>query len=141
MIERSKGPPGPICDLQYFAGRANELHLLRDRVAELEDLLGLGDQTRSKLRLLGMRRGPATFVSVLYARQGVATNAHIFAVMYGSSLDCDQPNDAILKVWAHHARKVLDNHEIKFETVWREGYRLDAKNRARLKTLLDEVQL
>lgn len=135
----TRGLQARICNLQYFAGKANELSLLRDRVAELEDLLGLRpDQRASFIVFLRFTPGEAAFCSTVYARNGVSSRDHIISALYGSLADCDQPEMKLVDVWAFKVRRKLKVFDIHLSLAWGIGYFFDQENRDKLAALLRE---
>lgn len=132
-----------ICDLQYFAGKANELYLLRDRVAELEELLGLGRNITPEIVRLGFSPSEAAVLGVLLQRNGFARPEFIWSALYGSTRDCDQPDIKIIDVWLSKIRKKLreSGAAISIETVLHHGWQLTEKSKTELRHAMKAGQL
>lgn len=115
----------------------SELQRLRDRVEQLEDMLGIGKDTTSQLcNALKLTRDQAKTVGLLLNR-AVATREAIFFVQYGDKPECEHP----------HSEKVLDKHlclirkrlkarGIEISTIWGEGWHLTHDQKAKLRELM-----
>lgn len=101
---------------------ADRILALEDRVSALEDALGL---TYEPPPFLGLTKGEARIVGVMFKADGVATRQRLFAAMYA-----DDPNggpddpDNVLKVMVYRIRRKLVPSRMSIETVWGVGYRL-----------------
>lgn len=131
---------GAICDLKYFAGRANELHLLRERVAELEELLGMGEVSNWQIAALGFTRIEAAVLGTILNRKGVARKSFIYAAVYGSTLECDQPEEKIVDVWISKIRAKLRRLGIEIMTVRSHGWVMPDEHKVKLRDLLQTTE-
>lgn len=121
----------------------NELQQLRDRVAELEELLGAKPDVNFRLMLNPEKNvwvkacGP--LLGMLMKRDMVTKDA-AFTVLYGDRSDADQPASKIIDVIAWRLRKACRARGVVIQTVWGEGFRLDHHNKAKLQALIDEYK-
>jgi hypothetical protein len=135
------GPEAAICDLKYFAGRANELHLLRDRVAELEELLGIGETEHWQLSKLGFSKSEAAVLGLILKRKGPASREFIFTALYGSALDCDQPGEQLIDVWISKINSKLERRlGFRIVNVRAYGWHLLEEHKATLREQLTDTQ-
>lgn len=130
-----------ICTLKYFAGRANELYLLRDRVAELENLLGIGEAEHWQLTTLGFTKSEATVLGVILKRNGPASRDYIFTAMYGSTMECDQPELKLIDVWISKINSKLERRfGFRIVNVLGIGWRILEENKAKLRKQMNACQ-
>ena len=86
----------------------SELQRLRDRVEELELILGMGEDDISLIRqITGLTPTQATLVSILYRRRVTLTKETLYQAIYGGVAECDQPQVRVLDALIHQARKAL----------------------------------
>lgn len=105
---------------------------LRERVRHLEAMLL---PSFDGMPFGGLTASEARVLSAIAASPEGITKDRIFAAVYGSSTDADQPEPKIIDVYVCRLRKKLAPHEITIETVWGWGYRIDATGRARLREM------
>ncbi|MEN6535687.1 MAG: helix-turn-helix domain-containing protein [Bryobacteraceae bacterium] len=120
--------------LRRYSGAANELHRLRDRVEELETILGLSEESVD--RFIGLKLSPAEkqIVNILF-KWKLAHRERIYAALYGSRLECDQPEIRTLDVHLHRIRKYLASFHIAIGTQRGAGWFLTEENREKLANL------
>lgn len=115
----------------------SELQALRDRVAELEDLMGLKlpltppstvHLTATELRACG-----------LLLKHSIVTKEFYWRALYGALPDCDQPqSDSGFSVYICKLRYKLEPKGIEISNQWGVGYYLTADNKAKLAALLED---
>jgi DNA-binding response OmpR family regulator len=93
-----------IASLRRYAGAANELQQLRDRVAELEELLGVSDEIG--FQVLGLTPTEAGLLGMLIKKDFVAA-ASIYCGLFGGRPECDQPDGNIIAVYISKLRKKI----------------------------------
>lgn len=113
----------------------SELERLRDRVEELEELLGMSFDPPNQF---GLTITEAKIIGVLIKRE-IANSAFIHAAIYGGLPECDQPDEKTIDVHLCKARKKLKAHGIRIYNRYNVGYYLDASVRAQLKNPIAEA--
>lgn len=119
---------------------------LQERIIQLEKLLGLHDSNGIDLLIarslqenpearLKLTKTEAKILGMLYAAPGVVTYDAFYTVIYSGSDECPEPSTII--VIAYKLRKKLKLFDIYLETVWGVGYRMDADNKAKLKSVIE----
>jgi ribosome biogenesis SPOUT family RNA methylase Rps3 len=118
----------------------SELQRLRDRVEELEQILGMDEDDVSLIRqVTGLAHTPATMVSILYRRRVILTKETLHQAIYGGMAECDQPQVRVLDSLIHQARKALRPYDVNIHTVYGGGgFSMDELSRARFKALLTQ---
>lgn len=124
-----------IDSLRHFAGKANELQLLRDRVEELEELLGLSREKQHVFWRLKLTPTQRAFISLLYYG-GLLRRHAVFSALYGARLECDQPEEKILDVVLSKARIELSLHGICVQTQRGVGWFMTMDNKLKLRALI-----
>ena len=111
-----------------------ECSQLRDRIEELERLVGLRDET--PVDLPGVGPVAKRFLGLLLTGR-LVTREHALAALYGHLAEREQPSDARV-VDAHKCRinAALREHGIAVKCSRGQGYYLDADGRRRLEDLL-----
>lgn len=118
---------------------------LEDRVAELEDAMGLTAKIPRSLFPREMFNGKGGFsfnrvseiLGILIRREFADRNA-VFDCMYGHQPEVSQPPIKILDVYISHARKMLRCHGIEIETIWGRGWCVSPANKAKLREVIAE---
>lgn len=117
----------------YVIALEAENDALRDRLAMLEEAMGLRIETPLMLGLTGHE---AKLFGILLKRDLVTKEAAMVAI-YG-----DQPNSEveikIVDVFVCKARKKLKPYDIEIETVRGRGYRMPAASKANATVLLEQ---
>ena len=118
----------------------SELQRLRDRVEELEQILGMDEDDVSLIRqVTGLAHMPATMVSILYRRRVILTKETLHQAIYGGVAECDQPQVRVLDSLIHQARKALRPYDVNIHTVYGGGgFSMDELSRARFKAVLTQ---
>ena len=117
-----------------------ELQQLRDRVEQLELILGMGQDDVSLVRqVTGLAPMPANLVSILYRRRVTLTKETLHQAMYGGMAECDQPQVRVLDSLIHQARKALRPFSVEISTVYGGGgFSMDELSRVRFKAALTQ---
>jgi hypothetical protein len=126
-----------ICNTKYFAGKANELQLLRDRVEELEELLGMGPSVNAKIVALGFTRAEASVLGLLLKREGCVSRDFLWTALYGSRAEGDQPHDRLVDVWIMKCRRKLKRFKVEIVTVWGSGWLISKDDKSRLREQIE----
>lgn len=109
---------------------ADEVQMLRARVAELERALGAGFMPpRTIPTTLTERR----FLGLLMARSLVTKQAAM-TMLYGDEPDIDPK---ILDVFISRIRKQLRLHDIEVITIWATGWQLHPDGRRKIQAMID----
>jgi two-component system cell cycle response regulator CtrA len=109
---------------------------LRDRIDELEGVLGQDDEVIFRIRLvLGLTTTQAKFMSLLLRREAV-TYEQAFTVLYGTRPENEQPGDNMISILVCHCRRKLKRFGVTIETVWGEGHHLTAANKKIINDLI-----
>jgi hypothetical protein len=115
---------------------AKELEQLRNRVEQLEIVLGIDAPRSARLRLaFGIQPGQAEVLGMLLNRTAVAKEA-IYSLLYGLRPECDQPVWKSVDVVVHKLRRALAVHGIRIETLQGVGYGMTAANKAMVHAVL-----
>ncbi len=117
---------------------AEEIQQLRDRIEELEDLAGMGNDDMLLLKqALGLTPAQCQILGIIRKRSGIASREMIYGYLYGGRPECDQPAIKIVDVLMVNVRRALLPHGIKIDTVWCIGWQMSEKNRTALKALME----
>lgn len=108
---------------------ADEVELLRERVAYLESVL-LGPPWRAPAEWK-FTSSQSQIFRVLLTRE-LATKEQIVAALWSARPESELPDPTVLAVHISHIRKKLTRFGIVIHTAWGEGWRLDPRDRARL---------
>ncbi len=111
------------------------LRLQRNRIEELESLLGVHVELPPEMR---MTPSQTEIFGMLMKREGVCTKEAIYTACYGGRPECDQPEMKIIDVQICKIRRIvkqrcddLEIEPIEIGTKWGAGYYIDEKNKAR----------
>ncbi|MDB5620539.1 helix-turn-helix domain-containing protein [Tardiphaga sp.] len=107
---------------------------LRDRIAQLEDTLGMGFDSPAWMALTG---NEAKLFGLLMARDAV-TKSGAMDILYGLGPDADVAEEKIIDVFICKMRKKLDAFEIPIETNWGQGYFMTEASKQRARNLIEE---
>src|SRR5271169_2315840 len=103
---------------------------LRDRIEELEDLLGLKADRLALMRsALGLTSTEAKMVSFL-SRRELASLSEIHDALYSWRSECDQADLRSLSTLIHHARRKLDKFGVVIRTMYASGYFINKEDKA-----------
>lgn len=117
--------------------QANELHRLRDRVEELEQLLGVvsGDAV-DRFIAMKLTPGERRLVNILFGWK-VVRRDRLFVALYGGRIECDQPEIQTLDVVMCRVRKYLAGFDIAINTERNVGWFMTPENKQKLSKLAD----
>ena len=115
----------------------SELQRLRDRIEDLEALLGLDRKIASRLRDAFMiTLAQAETLGFMLRRNFVSHDA-LYIAMYGARPECDWPEIRILDVHVCHLRAALKKHGIAIKTKWGEGWTISPADKAKVHAVLE----
>lgn len=116
----------------------NELRDLRDRVQELEELLGVvGDEVERYMTRLGLLRIEAQILGYILKREFAPRDA-IYVAIYGGRPERDQPEINGVNVRMSRLRKVLRPLDVTIKNVWGKGWYMEPAEKAKLRAVLDQ---
>jgi hypothetical protein len=119
---------------------ALEMKRLRDRVEELERILGTDRSTANRLRTaFELTPDQGKMLGMLMARSSV-THESLYAVIYGAKPECDQPEPKIVDVQICKLRARLKPYGFEIGTLWGEGYRLTPAMKAAIRAHMRQVE-
>lgn len=111
---------------------ASELQKLRDRVEQLEAILGIHETITERLRVaFGITPYGAKILGMLMARR-FASNEAIYAMLYGARPECDLPSTSPIKVHVHKLRLRLREFGIEIATLVGDGYSIKPECRQKV---------
>ncbi|UGY23770.1 helix-turn-helix domain-containing protein [Bradyrhizobium septentrionale] len=114
-----------------------ELEALRDRVAQLEAILGVDEPFLVQLRLaFGLTGATQPKILGMLLNRSFVTHDALYAMLYGHRPDCDLPCDKTVDVHLSKLRKTLKGHGITFRTVVDGGYAMDTANKIKVRAKL-----
>lgn len=110
---------------------------LEDRVAELEELLGVGPTFSDQYAKLGLAPIARKVLGYIVRRE-VATREGAFQAVYGALSDCDQPEclKEAIGVRVYNIRNALEPHGIRIKTVYKVGWVMSAADKEKLAALI-----
>lgn len=111
-----------------------ENEALRDRVFQLEELLGLAFEAPSWLGLTGQE---ASLFGLLLAREHMTKSAAMDC-LYGLAAEGEIAEEKIIDVFVHKIRRKLEPHEIKIETKWGQGYFMTPDMKTKARALIEQ---
>lgn len=124
-----------IDTLREKAGQANELQRLRDRVEELEELLGVhGEDKIDPLVSLALTPMERRVLGVIY-RWELVRRPKLYTLLYGARPECDQPAIKLLDVWVSKVRRYLTPFGIMIDHQDGAGWFMTEENKAKLAAL------
>jgi hypothetical protein len=111
----------------------DEVQRLRDRVDELEQILGVDLSLTSRLRgVLGITRDQARMLGLLLNRNMVTHDA-MFTVLYGDRPECDQPQPKVMDVQLCKLRKVTSQRGVDIKTLVGEGWQMLPEDKTKVR--------
>lgn len=120
----------------------SELQRLRDRVEELESLLGLERDLAMRIRHAWRMASEESRIMSIVLKRAFATRETLYTILYGARPDCDQPEMKIVDVQVCKARKSLRNNGVaaKVRTKWGDGYFMTREDKAALMAALERAE-
>jgi two-component system cell cycle response regulator CtrA len=122
-------------DADYIATLETENDLLREKVAALEEIIGLKINVPL---IFGLTAHEAKLFGVLLKRELVSKDTAMTA-LYGLRADVEEVEIKIIDVFICKIRKKLESFGITIETVWGQGYRLSAQARDKANSYLEKA--
>lgn len=119
----------------YVVTLEAENDALRERVRQLERLLGLGFDAPPQF---GLTAREAAVFSVLLARE-MATKDHLMAALY-RDVGQDEPEIKIVDVFVCKLRAKLKRWSISIETHWGRGWYMTPAAKARARAVIDQAR-
>lgn len=117
-----------------------ELQRLRDRVEQLEEVLGVNPSIKDRLYLaFGLEPQLAAILGMLYKREFV-TRSGLYTVLYEGSPEADWPQEKSLDVRMHYLRNALKDYGITIITRWKCGWFMRPEDKAKVREALDRIQ-
>jgi DNA-binding response OmpR family regulator len=115
----------------------SELAQLKDRIAQLEELIGIDRSLTGQLReAFGLEPNQAEILGMLYRRQFV-TRDGLYTVLYGDRPEEEWPEDKVLDSQVSKLRKALRaaakrrrEQPVEFITKWGEGWQMSPATKA-----------
>ena len=114
-----------------------EADALRNRVEELQSLLGVGNDDVSRLlTVLDVTPQQCEMVGFML-RRAVATRTALHTVLFGARPDCDQPEIKLIDIQMVKVRKALEKVGVEVRTEWGSGgWAIPAADKAKLRRLM-----
>ncbi|WP_441252403.1 hypothetical protein AB8A28_13965 [Tardiphaga sp. 71_E8_N1_1] len=117
---------------------SSEVQRLRDRIEELETLLGAGPDVCDRLQTLGLPLHSRKFLGVVLKRSVVSRNA-AYIVMYGDRPEASQPEMRTLDVHVWFVRGRLRGRGIELKTQRGFGWYLTPEDKAKINAMIGAV--
>ena len=95
-----------------------EAEQLRNRVEELQALLGVGNDDVSRLLAVLDATPQQCEMIGFMLRRSVATRTALHTVLFGARPDCDQPEIKLIDVQMVKVRKALEEVGVEVRTEW-----------------------
>jgi len=120
----------------------DELQRLRDRVEELERLVGLDRDLAMRIRHAWRVTPEESRVLAILVKRAFATHDTIYTILYGARPECDQPEMKIVDVMICKVRKSLRQNGIRarIRTKWGDGYYMTRADKGDLMAALEEAE-
>jgi hypothetical protein len=129
-VDLSKGPLRPDV--------ARAIQALRDRIEELETLLGADAEECERFAALRIPFICRKLLGLLLARRVLAREA-AHAIIYGGLPECDHPATKSLDVHIHRIRRQLRGHGIEVRCEWGIGWSISPADKAKIYALIGEA--
>lgn len=100
---------------------------LRERIAQLQELLGFRTPLPLEWGLTGKEAGVVGFL----LKRPMATKSELMTALYSLQID-DAPHDKIVDVFICKVRPKLRRFGVEIRTVWGQGYTIDKATRDRV---------
>ena len=114
----------------------DENQRLRDRVEELEMLLGKDTSLASKLCAAYQIEPEMADVLALIFNRNFVSHQSMFTVLFGARPDCDQPDPRVMDVQICKLRRKLRPYGITIKTQWGQGWSMPVASKDRLRAML-----
>lgn len=117
----------------------SELQQLRDRVTELEEIVGVAGSLPHRLQdVLHLTPIEAQVLGYLMKR-GTGAREGMFLAIYGAWPERSQPDIKILDVLVCRVRSVLKRHGVNVKTLWGVGWFMERADKEKLKQILERT--
>jgi len=114
-----------------------EQEQLRNRVLELEAMLGVGNDDVSRLLTVLDATPQQCEIVGFMLRRAVATRDALLTILFGNRPECDHPEPKLIDVQMVKVKRSLDKVGIKVQTEWGYGgWSLSRGDKARLKAMM-----
>lgn len=114
-----------------------ETQRLRDRIEELERVLGVDRSLTSKLRdVFGLEPGLSPILGMLMKRAFVS-HSSLYTVLYSGRPECDWPDAKVMDVQICKLRRKLKKIGVTIETRWGDGWMMSNANKAKVRAVID----
>ena len=114
----------------------SEVQRLRDRVEELERILGIDQEMVNRIRVgISVTPDQAKMLGLLITRT-IVTHDAMFTAVHGDKPECDQPTPKVMEVQLSQLRRRLKPYGVAVVNAWKSGWFLTATDKARVRQLL-----
>lgn len=114
-----------------------ETERLRDRIDELERVLGVDMSLANRLRdVFGLEPGLCPIMGMLMKRAFVS-HASMYTVLYSGRPECDWPDAKVMDVQICKLRRKLRKHGVSIETRWGEGWMMTMADKAKVRAAVE----
>jgi hypothetical protein len=115
----------------------SEMEKMRDRVLQLEQILGIDSSETGRIReAFGLEPDLARIMGMLLKRNFVSHES-LYTVMYGHRPECEWPDAKVLDVQICKLRRRLKPFAIVIVTRWGEGWSISVANKVKARAVLD----
>ncbi len=112
---------------------------LRDRIAELESLLGIDADASLRYEMLGLQPIARRMLAYIVKRE-VATRDGLFVAIYGERPDVDQPDIVVVNQHIMRIRNAIEPHGLLLRTLAGVGYAMPPADKVRLDAVLARMR-
>lgn len=114
-----------------------EQEQLRNRVIELEAMLGVGNDDVSRLLTVLDATPQQCEIVGFMLRRAVATRDALLTILFGNRPECDHPEPKLIDVQMVKVKRSLDKVGIKVQTEWGYGgWSLSRADKAMLRAMM-----
>ena len=114
-----------------------ETERLRDRVEELERVLGVDMSLTERLRdVFDLEPGLTPILGMLMKRAFVS-HSSLYTVLYAGRPECDWPNEKVMDVQICKLRRKLRKHGVTVQTRWGEGWMMSMADKAKVRAVVE----
>jgi two-component system, cell cycle response regulator CtrA len=127
-----------VPQIKSIAEVARANHFLRERIKQLEEMIGLRSELIDRLPIRGQAK---VILSILHKAKGSTCSQKFIydAIFGGRMIDVDLPDPKIVDVQICRLRKSLTPRGIEIGTARGCGWYLDEENRAKIDAWLQEI--
>ena len=120
-------------------GTSTAVQSLRDRIEELETLLGADRSDEERFAVFRVPSGICRRLLGLLLRRSVLSREAAQVILYGGRPEREQPAIESLDTQLFHIRRQLRLHDIEIDTVWGVGWSLKPAAKAKIYALIGEA--